>query len=225
MKLLTKTVILAAIATVLSAANASALVLLDRSPDAYPGAALLPGPVGDHSNERRSQHFADSFSFGTNVTLNGMGLYSGVNWGVVGETVTVQLWSDNAGSAGALLQEFQEKISSVNKAGASTAYYISQKYVDFTSPISLLANTTYWIGMSGGTPAVFGQLAQLGLNSAQDGKSDVFSLNSLVTPGASVGDVSMRLYGSNSVPDGGSTIAMLGLALTAVAGARRKFGI
>ena len=28
-----------------------------------------------------------------------------------------------------------------------------------------------------------------------------------------------------SVPDGGSTIAMLGLALTAVAGARRKFGI
>lgn len=30
---------------------------------------------------------------------------------------------------------------------------------------------------------------------------------------------------STSVPDGGSTIALLGLALTAVAGARRKFGI
>lgn len=30
---------------------------------------------------------------------------------------------------------------------------------------------------------------------------------------------------ASSVPDGGSTIALLGLALTAVAGARRKFGI
>ena len=155
-----------------------------------------------------------------------MGQYSPVSFGFLGNTVSIQLWQDNAGSPGALLSEFQETISSVNTNGTLTASNITQKYVNFTSPISIAANTTYWISMSGGTMSGGSELALLSLNSVENGASALFvSGNTLVTSAIGIGDVSMRLYSSSSVPDGGSSIAMLGLALTAMAGARRKFGI
>ncbi|MCP5523790.1 MAG: hypothetical protein H7A46_19815 [Verrucomicrobiales bacterium] len=199
-------------------ANANSIVL-DRSPDAFLGALLLPSDSGNWANARSGQHFADSFSFASPVTLTGMGQFSGQYWGAVGQTVTIQLWQDAAGQPGALLNEFQETISLVNTDGASSASLITQKYADFTVPITLAANTVYWISMSGGTPDAFGELALLGLSAPLDGLSAQFN-NNTYSGLNSVGDVSMRLY--SDVPDGGVTLWMVGAGALGLAAYRRK---
>jgi hypothetical protein len=143
--------------------------------------------------------------------------------------VTVSIWQDNSGVPGAILDEFADTISAVNTDGASTAAAvaagINQKYAGFT-PISLAANTTYWIGMSGGNATLGVELGQTTLypatygSTAQFGDNDTFE--GLV--GGGIGDTSMRLYGpvGPPVPDSGLTIAMLGMSISGLAFIRRK---
>ncbi|MCP5524141.1 MAG: hypothetical protein H7A46_21595 [Verrucomicrobiales bacterium] len=199
-------------------ANANSIVL-DRSPDAFLGALLLPSDSGNWANARSGQHFADSFSFASPVTLTGMGQFSGQYWGAVGQTVTIQLWQDAAGQPGALLNEFQETISLVNTDGASSASLITQKYADFTIPdhacpqYGILDQHERW------NPDAFGELALLGLSAPLDGLSAQFN-NNTYSGLNSVGDVSMRLY--SDVPDGGVTLWMVGAGALGLAAYRRK---
>jgi len=198
-------------------------VLLDRSPDAYPTATLLASNSGNWANSRDSQHFADSFSFASGEVLTGMGLYSGSDWGSLGQTVTIQLWADNAGTPGLLLNEFQESISVIDTNGSSSASLINQKYVDFTNPLNLAGSTLYWISMSGGDGSSYSELAMLGLSGSgapDDGRSFQISGNTPqgFTP---VGDASMRLYG-HEVPEGGLTVSLLGVAMIGLVSLRRK---
>ena len=196
------------------------IVLLDLSPDAYPTATLSysDGSGGAWANGRVGQHFAESVSFPSSERLVGMGIYSSYMFGTVGQTVTVDLWQDSAGQPGALLNEFTEAITSVNTDGASTAPFITQKYAPFSSPVTLAANTVYWIGMSGGdVNDPYSELGQQSLSPATYGGQAQFDGDTYQgTPG--IGDISMRLY----VPDGGLTVTLLGMALSGLALIRRK---
>jgi hypothetical protein len=139
-----------------------------------------------------------------------MGVYSTASFVHVGQTVTVDLWHDNAGAPGALLQEFTDTISAVNTDGASSAPGITQKYADFASPINLAANTVYWISMSGGTVSSGFELGQTTLYPAVYGSTAWFELGNFTYAGLTdVGTDSIRLYGLSTVPE--PTTAVSGL--------------
>jgi hypothetical protein len=208
----------------------SAAIILDRSPGAYPGVTLEPdhGAPGSQSNVGDGGNWADSFSFGSAETLTGMGLYSGSDWGTVGQAVTIKLWYDNNGVPGSLIQEFNTTVSVVNTEGASSVALITQKYAAFTTPISLAANTVYWIEMSGGNGT---QLALLGVTDPAAGLAGYSALfngdtfQGLHTPG--IGDVSMRLYGFSAVPEpptciSGALALLLPLSVPALRRLRKK---
>ena len=203
----------------LAADAALAVVILDRSPDAFPGADFSPGSAGNFSNIRSGQHFADDFSFASNAVLTGMDIYSGVQFAAVGDTVTIQLFADATGSPGAILAEFTETIDLIDFEGISATTESNRKHVDFTSPLNLVGGTTYWIGMSGGSTTAALQLGHLMLEGAgapDDGTVAQFSNNTLQSNTQGIGDAAMRLHGTLvGVPEP----ATLGLLVAGLLGA------
>lgn len=210
------------------AAQATPIVLLDRSPDAVPLASITPlgtPSAGNWTNMRMEQHFADSFSFNATVSLTGMSLYSGHWWGAVGDTVSIQLFDDAGGVPGTLLSEFNTTIASIDTNGASRsdASELTQKYADFGFTMVLPANATFWIGMSGGTSTSPGDIAAAGLISADDGQSALLYADGGPSLVPVVGDMSMRLYGNPIVtPDGGATVVALLLSCLGIASIYRR---
>ena len=212
--------LLAVAATVVVALPTRAALLLDRSPAAYPGASRSPLLGGSYSNERATQHFADSFSLASPSILQGMDLYSHPLNAAVGDSVSVQLWADNgAGSLGMLLTEFTASISVEDSDGNNDLVRVARFHVN-VSGIILQAATTYWIGLSG-TSSDVGLIGLSGLGAPENGQSIRMNGDSVIAVEAF--DVAMRLYGEVSqVPEGGRTSVLLGIALATLALGVRK---
>lgn len=194
------------------AAEVKGDIVLDHSPSLY-------GTYTDAwENLSFDQNFAENFLFNTAVQLTGMDIYSHYSSGSVGTSATIRLWSDSAGLPQTLLLDFTEPISFVDSDGASGE--ANRKHVDFTTPITLSANTTYWIGMSA-TGEDFYQTTLFNLPPGGDGFTAQF-LNTAYIFQAEIGDMAFRLHGDVAVPEPSSVMVCSGLAWAVLAVARRK---
>ena len=120
--------VLVAVSLGLGVSASYANVILDRSPATYATATITTALPSTWENQRARQHFADSFSLGSDSIIDGMDIYSIPNFGFVGDPVSIQLWADNSGAPGALITEFSETISLIDLAGAVVG--LNRKHVD-----------------------------------------------------------------------------------------------
>lgn len=134
---------IAMVAIIFFCEPAGAAILLDKSP-ATTGATVITNALGNAST---SQNFAEDFSFSSAASLTAMDIYMSPLLPVVGDSVTIRLYEDTSGIPGTLLTELIEEIAIIDSEGAVTGNV--RVHADFTTPISLDAAKTYWIGMSG----------------------------------------------------------------------------
>lgn len=188
-------------------AGASA-ILLDWSP------AALGATAADNAyrNVATSQHFAESVTFDTDAFVSGMDIYSAAQYGGLGTPVAITIWADKEGRPGAILGQFMSRLSAIDGDGATDGNV--RKHADFLG-FTMLADTTYWIGMAGKSVEL-AQTALLGVaggnaSMAQFGHTGAYFGQSIA------GDMAYRLYGVQEVnqvvelPEPGS-LPLLGVA-------------
>jgi hypothetical protein len=192
--------------------RATAAIVWDYSPETT-GAAISPST--SWVNQISIQNFADQFLLGQDTTLTGMDIYTrGDLIPFVGQSVTVRLWSDNSGIPETLLQTFTDAIAAVDNQGAGSDSSVVRVFANFTSPVSVLANTRYWIGMSG-TTSELGQLTLAGLNAPGDNEVAIFS-DTEFSFSESIGDQAFRLHGNaTAVPTPALLPGLVGMGMAA----------
>lgn len=140
-----RTRLLLAAAALLFAGGTQADVLLDRSPLTTDAAVL----TDNADNLAGGQNFAERISFSSAVSLTGMDIYMGRDIASLGQSVTIRIFEDTDVYSGVTLHAFSETVDAIDLVGASAT--TQRVYAEFTTPVGLDADTTYWIGMSGNT--------------------------------------------------------------------------
>lgn len=196
---------------IMSVAVASpAAILVNQDPST--------GPYGGSwANTTGSQILADSFMFGTSAQITGYDYYSNFN-PPGGNSWELNLWSDSgSNSPGSALVTLTLSHSSYTLWGTQSGTNIYQAVFDF-APISVAANTKYWINLSAN--GFEGALTSTNPSSNGDGtlsfRSNPSSAWSTIS---SIGDVTYRLRGE-PVPEPAS-LAILGLGALALLRKRR----
>lgn len=201
----------------LSTSNVYAAIIWDYSPET----TGTTSGQSSLSNTSDRQNFAEIVSFTNPVQLTGIDIYSARFNGSVGDSVTIRIWSDNAGTPDMLIHNFTDIISVIDTEGVGSwsGFGVpNRKFVDFSSsPVSLDAGTSYWIGMPGTTPIDISQ-AFLNTNPG-DGASAQFSGTSF-SSFPSFGDMAFRLHGevqnSETTFEPNSGVGLLGLGILGV---------
>jgi hypothetical protein len=187
--------------------RAVAAIVWDYSP-ATTGADIN----GPWSNISSIQNFSDQFLLGQDTTLTGMDIYARDGDPSIGQSVTVRLWSDNGGTPGTLLQAFTEALAAVDTQSAGSDPFVRRAFANFVNPVSVLANTRYWIGMSG-TDSELGQLTLTGLNAPGDNTTVGFDGTTFST-NYSIGDQAFRLHGNaTAVPTPALLPGLMGMGM------------
>jgi hypothetical protein len=153
------------------------------------------------TNAYASQSFAASVSFSTAMQITGMDIYTESSFVTVGDTARIRLFSDTLGHPGTVLSNFTESVSVVDTNGAMNVFD-RRVHVDFTNPLSLLGNTTYWIGMTGDSKdftqtGLTGSNAPDGAVMAQFNGGDTFRYFTATFVGA----MAFRLEGNVAAPE------------------------
>jgi hypothetical protein len=160
----------------------------------YPAAA---------ENLANQQNFAETIKFLTDTVLTGMDIYTVIPQAQVflGESATIRIWTGSAGRPDTLIDAFTENISAIDSQGTAgitgAMGDLFRVHADFTSPVTLSANTTYWIGMSG-TSLDIGQALLVGPN-VPPGLLQAFSALTLEGQSATEA-MAFRLEGSQVSP-------------------------
>ena len=175
---------------------ATATFIFDYSP-------LTTGGSGtSFANLSAGQNLVERIFFSTDVQVTDMDIYSQALSGSVGDSVTIRIFNDAGGQPGSLFTTFNETISIIDTEGTISVDN-NRKHTDFSTPVNLLANTDYWIGMSSNEILDIGQLG-LSVSSPED--SRMFQLDGptpdFLTPDF-VGDMAFRLsgQGQNPIPE------------------------
>ncbi len=212
-------------------------VLIDQSPLGT-GGTITPEDVGwVWQNMNTMQNFGERVVFDCDVRITGMDIYSFSYWAPLGRDVLVKTWGEKEAAPDVTtLSSFATILSEVDTDGISYypigyEYFGVRAHADFGSDSFVLgANTPLWIGMTGIENAIapidLGLLGLKGLAPPADGMMWQFSGDVSVGSTDGAGDMAMRIYGerldSPTVPDGGATLALLGLGLAGLAALRRR---
>jgi hypothetical protein len=210
MKLLT--LVLAAGAVAVAAPSAAA-VIVDYSPNTLGGPIENPG----YANIGTWQNFVSQVTFGSNVTLTGMDVFSEAWGGSLNESVTIKIYNGTSAPT-TLLTQFNDLIDAIDSDGTTLYPIMNRKYSMFDVPVNLVAGT-YWIGMT----STFGNLGQ-GMSQAPNGTPTamVLGTNPLGVFGGGNSTAFFRLYaGATATPEPGM-IGLLGFGLAGLALARRR---
>jgi len=201
-----KTLLAAAVAIAMPFAGFAATIL-DYSPDAIGGPAVVDFSA---SNIASSQNFVSLFSLSETTTLTGISSYGEDTYADVGTDVIVRVFSDLGGVPSSLLHEISASILVTDFLGDATGTLERR----FTALSLVLGMGDYWIGMSGD-----------GLELAQ-------SVNTSVGPGYQMSGttaqlsgrtVAMTLEGMSAVPlPAGLPLLLSALGLAGVVSRRKK---
>lgn len=206
---------------------ASALLIWDHSPMTIGATPVHPFSTDRWYNMASGQNFADSFILSTDTYLTGIDIYSNTDFGYIGQSVTVRLWSESTELAyltelsgfyyvtkRVLLDEVISSISDIDSDGALDT--MSRKHAD-VDPLLLLANTHYLIGMSG----TDSQLGQAGLTTTSGDSSMVLFSGSTYDHVMYNNVMAFRLEGTTNIVPEPSTFILFSVSIAGIIGAGR----
>ena len=168
--------------------SAHAAIVWDYSPD-----TLGSSGGATYINNANTQNMLEAFVLDSDALITGMDLFSYDQRGEIGDIARIQLWSGDS-EPQTLLASFTQFITQIDTEGTTTVAATNRKHVDFSNPLGINANTTYWIGMSG---EGF-DLAALALSTNPPADSRMFKLNGTVKDAftsTNIGDLAFRLHG------------------------------
>ncbi|MDQ8183002.1 VPDSG-CTERM sorting domain-containing protein [Pelagicoccus sp. SDUM812005] len=148
-----------------------------------------------------------------------MEIFTSSDFASVNQLVKILLFSDTF----SLTHSFSESLTSVTPTTVSgdSRNHLVVARTDFSSPISVSADTFFFIGMSGEST----NLGLYGLDSAPGPNVMGVVQNSVITgPEINLKRMAFRLHGyTAAVPDAGSSLALSAFGLLAIATFRRRF--
>jgi probable HAF family extracellular repeat protein len=193
-------------------------IIWDYSPGSFQPAIFGELPLVNLANGLNA---AERIYFASPVAITGMDIYGTStlwpNHAQIGDSATIRLYADNSGQPGRLLTSFTEPISAVDSVGATGDSM--RFHADFTTPLDLKANTSYWIGMSG-TSKHIGQFGLMNIPASLGGDHSMalFTGTQFQSMGGPEGGMAFRLEGSvQPAPEPGS-LTLLSLGVLGLAG-------
>lgn len=231
---------LAPLFVLLAVAPLHGALLFDLSPEST-GGTILPGEYWIYENTYDGQNFAERIVFDVDVRLTGMSVYTYRHFAAPGREVMIKVWPDvEAAPELGSLSSFVTTLAEVDTDGIGPYGPPSganlrgvRAHAEFGAHAFVLpANTALWIGMSGWdtnlAPRDLGLFGLADVSLPGDGGMWRLLGDGNAFFDGSVGDMAMRIYGDpvdtppppTGVPDGGSSLLLLGFSLTVLAAAR-----
>jgi hypothetical protein len=208
--LLTKTFLVAAIATLFAAPHAEAVVI-----DNFFN-TNLSGPGWTNDPGIRAW---DNFSLATATTLTAADFQSRVSVTSNTSNYLFDIRLDSGGTLGSTVYSTSLSFASVTRT-ALPAFGTSAFQHSFVLPSVNLAAGTYWVSLT--------QAGNLFGSASAAGQTALQTVTSTGAIQPITGALPFQLTGTesaSSVPEGGSTIALLGLGLTMIAALRKRLAV
>ena len=128
---------------------ASAMIVLDRSPD-FSGGAILIENLLNVEGQTLNQWNVERFTLGTNASIDAVDIYSN-SYGLnkVGNDVVVRIWSSTNNQPQTLLYKTLTHVTIQDSEGSFTSPNLTRKFAELQTPFLADASVQYWISITG----------------------------------------------------------------------------